>query len=91
MVLRWQDRTGERRWLLVECKLSESLGAAHAARQALFDLLAYRRAFEPVLGSARVPYGLGLVWGEGLAASQASEVLLATTDGIPAAIKAVVQ
>lgn len=90
MVLQWRDASGGRRWLLVECKLSESHGAGYAARQALVDLLAYRQAFDPVLSTTKRPYGLGLAWGEGLSAYERSDVLLATPDRIPQAVAAVV-
>ena len=42
------------------------MGAGHAARQALTDLLAYRRAFDHVLAPGSQTYGLGVAWGEEL-------------------------
>ncbi|MGY1697365.1 hypothetical protein ACI780_20895 [Geodermatophilus sp. SYSU D00814] len=89
MVLRWFDISGQERLLLVECKLSETGGVRHAARQALFDLLGYRRAFEPSL-SSQAPYGLGLAWGEGLVPEPGSEVLLCTPEHVGSALAAVI-
>ncbi len=86
MTLRWEDSSGTTRWLLVECKLSESQGAGHAARQALLDLLAYRRAFDSTLQESLTPYGLGLAWGGGLIANPESEVILCTPDHLTVAI-----
>jgi hypothetical protein len=60
LLLQWKDQQGTVRHLMVECKLSQTRGVGHAARQALVDLLAYRRAFGSALGSVAGPYGLGV-------------------------------
>jgi hypothetical protein len=65
LLLQWTDQQGAVRHLMVECKLSQTHGVGHAARQALIDLLAYRRAFGSALGSVAGPYGLGVALGRG--------------------------
>ena len=45
IVLQWTSPDGQQRWLLIECKLSQS-GVNKAARQALSDLLAYRTDYD---------------------------------------------
>lgn len=86
LVLRWQARTGSRRTLLIECKLSQTGGVATAARKALFDLLAYRQAFAESLGESGVPYGLGVAWGGGLRPRGDQDVMLCTPDMIDEAM-----
>ncbi len=87
IVLSWETPTHEHRRLLIECKLSEGGIVAKAARRALFDLLAYRRAFRDELDKqAGKPYGLGLAWGEQLEPDLEAEIMLATTDTLAAAI-----
>jgi hypothetical protein len=73
------------RWLLIEVK-GVQRPVADSARAAVFDLLAYRRAFEPVLASDRRPYGLGIAWGAELTPSTDSEICLCTPDTIDAAL-----
>jgi hypothetical protein len=90
MTLRWEDPSGQPRWLLVECKLSETQGAGHAARQALLDLLAYRRAFDSTLRTTPDPYGLGLAWGADLYADPSSEIVICTPDALEQALATVV-
>ncbi|RZT84909.1 hypothetical protein EV383_1767 [Pseudonocardia sediminis] len=65
------ERAGEpTRWLAIEAKTTEgSVGVPRLARRALTDLLAYRAAFAPVLDDQPM-WGLGVVWGEGLAAAE---------------------
>lgn len=79
--LEWRPPTGPPRLILVECKLSESRGAGHAARQALKDLLAYRRSWSSALQSS-TPYGVGIAWGRDLAGEPTSEVMLCTPDRV---------
>jgi hypothetical protein len=88
-VIEWGPTTEQRRVLLVECKLSESKGVAHAARQALNDLLTYRRSFDTLLPTSAwaEPYGLGIAWGKHLKSNPASEVALATPDTLTAVLK----
>jgi hypothetical protein len=91
ITLRWQEPSGQDRWLLVECKLSETHGVGHAARSALLDLLAYRRAFNRTLRHGSVPYGLGIAWGASLRANPESEVMLCTPDHITEALSTIVR
>jgi hypothetical protein len=90
MVLNWKDPNGHDRWLLIECKLSQSMGVGHAARQALADLLSYRRAFDTAIAASTGPYGLGVAWGEGLHPGHNAEVVLCTPDAISEAISQIV-
>jgi hypothetical protein len=90
LVLRWADRGGYCRWLLIECKLSQSMGVEHAARQALTDLLAYRRAFDHVLAPGGQPYGLGVAWGKELTPAAGAEIALCTPDMLGQAISQIV-
>jgi hypothetical protein len=90
MVLNWKDPEGHDRRLLIECKLSRSMGVGHAARQALADLLSYRRAFDTALANTSGPYGLGVAWGEDLHPTHNAEVVLCTPDTIGEAISQIV-
>jgi hypothetical protein len=90
MALRWTDQHSQSRWLLVECKLSQSRGVGHAARQALADLLSYRRAFDTALASAATPYGLGVAWGQGLNPDSEAEIALCTPDTLDEALRQIV-
>jgi hypothetical protein len=90
VILRWTDPGHQLRWLIVECKLSQTGGAGHAARQSLADLLSYRRSFDPVLKAAGHPYGLGVAWGAGLSPADDAEVALCTPDTISEAITRIV-
>jgi hypothetical protein len=90
LALRWTDQHGQSRWLLVECKLSQSRGVRHAARQALADLLSYRRAFDTALASAATPYGLGVAWGQRLNPNSDAEIALCTPDTLDAALRQIV-
>jgi hypothetical protein len=71
------------RWLLVEVKLRRNVD--DAARAALQDLLAYRRAFDASLKEGEGVYGLGVAWGVDLQPAPA-EVMLCTPDTIQPAI-----
>lgn len=86
LVIHW-SAAGSARWVLVEVK-----GGAHAvegyARAALYDLLAYRSAFDSVLAAAPTPYGFGIAWGADLLPDSRSEVLLCTPDRIGEALSA---
>lgn len=75
------------RWLLAEVKSGDRKVEA-LARAATYDLLAYRRAFAPVLDQQSVPYGLGYVWGAELRPSLESDVTLCTPDTLPDALEA---
>jgi hypothetical protein len=84
--LRWTAPDGQQRWLLIECKLSES-GVRHAAREALADLLAYRADYDATLAATNGPHGLGVAWGEGLHPVSTSEVALCTPDTLTQALQ----
>jgi hypothetical protein len=73
------------RWLLIEVKGLER-SVSDSARAALHDLLAYRRAFDPVLSMSAAPYGLGIAWGESLPPSGTAEIALCTPDTVQAAL-----
>ncbi len=79
-------RGGATRWLLIEVKGGPKRGVADSARAAARDLLAYRRAFGPVLAGQPGPYGLGYAWGAGLAPSAESEIVLCTPDTLSQAL-----
>lgn len=89
LVLRWTNPAGEDRWLLVECKHTEKAPEG-AARKALSDLLIYRRVFEPALATPSPPYGLGVVWGEGLDPAVDEEIVLCTPDTLAQAVRQIV-
>ena len=76
----------ETRWLLIEVK-GVKREVADSARAAIQDLLAYRRAFDPVLGRSAGPYGLGIAWGASLAPSIDSEVCLCSPDTVQTALE----
>jgi hypothetical protein len=90
IVLQWTDQNSQDRWLLVECKLSQAMGVTHAARQALLDLLSYRRSFDAALTTAGRPYGLGVAWGAGLLPADDAEVALCTPDTLHTAVRQIV-
>ncbi|MGV0793556.1 hypothetical protein [Mycolicibacterium sp. XJ1819] len=73
-------KSGVSRWLLVEVKGGVKRSVGDSARAAALDLLAYRRAFAPVLDLQSEPYGLGYAWGEDLEPVVDSEVTLCTPD-----------
>jgi hypothetical protein len=79
------DNGQERRWLLVEVK-GVKRAVARSARAALQDLLAYRRAYEPVLGGTTGTYGLGIAWGVGLQPATDSEIALCTPETVEQAL-----
>jgi hypothetical protein len=69
------------KWLLVEAKGGTS-APEELARRATFDLLAYRTAFAHSLQDQTEPFGLGVAWGAGLAASDGGGLMLCTHDEI---------
>lgn len=73
------------RWLIMEMKMSFSGPLQKTARRAVSTLLAYRQAFGPVLSLTTAPYGIGIVWGEGLRPSP-SDIVLCTPDRIDEAL-----
>lgn len=80
------SRKNDQRWILVEVK-GVKRPVADSARAATHDLLAYRRAFEPVLGTQPPPYGLGIAWGAALSPSDVSEVMLCSPDTVGDALR----
>lgn len=77
---------GTTRWLLIEVKGGPKRGVADNARAAALDLLAYRRAYAPVLEQQTAPYGLGYAWGSGLEPAVDAELALCTPDTIASAL-----
>ncbi len=76
------------RWLLIEVKgAARSAASADNARAAMLDLLAYRRAFAPVLDEQTGPYGLGYAWGRELAPAAEAELTLCTPDTLSRALE----
>lgn len=66
------------------------MGVGHAARQALLDLLSYRRSFDAALTTGGRPYGLGVAWGGGLLSAGDAEVALCTPDTLHAAVRRII-
>lgn len=89
LVLTWTTPTGKR-WLVIEAK-GGSRDVADSARAATFDLLAYRTAFEDVLGPQQTPYGLGVVWGSELEAAPGDDIALCTPDTLTSALASVIR
>jgi hypothetical protein len=79
---------GRSQWLLIEVKGGSRRSVADSARAATLDLLAYRRAFAPVLDLQTEPYGLGYAWGAGLQPAPGGDVTLCTPDTLPEALAA---
>jgi hypothetical protein len=73
------------RWLLVEVK-GVDRPVEDSAREALLDLLGYRRAFNAALNQQGQPYGLGIAWGYGLEPSTSTEITLCTPDTVKTAL-----
>lgn len=85
LVLRKNNDTGTA-WLLVEVKGGQKAGTKYA-RDAVQNLLAYRRAFDPVLAPVKTQYGLGIAWGKELKPAATSEIALCTPDHIQDGLK----
>jgi hypothetical protein len=89
LVLRVDGGPKGPRWLLIEVK-GVKRSVSESARAAASDLLAYRRAFDAVLGLQPGPYGIGVAWGAGLEPSSAQdEMVLCSPDTLPEALAAV--
>jgi hypothetical protein len=86
ITLQWTAPDEQQRWLLIECKLSQS-GVRHAARQALADLLAYRADYDATLAATSGPHGLGVAWGAALHPVTTSDIVLCTPDRLPQALQ----
>jgi hypothetical protein len=78
------------RWILGEIKGGHR-SPAGSARQALLDLLAYRRNYDASLASSPAPYGLGIAWGEDLQPTPNNEIVLCTQDKIREALCVLLQ
>lgn len=85
LVLHRRGPDGER-WVLVEAKQRGDASVGSAARDALLDLLGYRRDLETALAGCGEPYGLGYVWGAELRPEAGSEVVLCTPDTLGEAL-----
>ena len=89
LVLRIKTPNQAPRWVLIEVK-GVKRAVSESARAAASDLLAYRRAFDPVLGRQAGPYGIGVAWGGALEPSTTqSEIVLCSPDTIAKALSAV--
>jgi hypothetical protein len=85
LVIKHSSAGGDR-WLLVEAKGGKR-PPEESAREATFDLLAYRTAFAFALDGQIPPFGLGIAWGAELTPSTSSDVMLCTPDGIRLALE----
>ena len=74
------------RWVLLEVK-GVDRPVAESARAALFDLLAYRRAFGPTLARQPGTYGIGVAWGADLQPASQGEILLCSPDTLGVALE----
>jgi hypothetical protein len=77
---------GVTRWLLIEVKGGPKRRVADNARAGALDLLAYRRAYAPVLDHQDGPYGLAYAWGRGLEPTTDTEITLCTPDTLADAL-----
>lgn len=68
------------RWTLVEVKGGPKRQAVQSTRDALLDLLAYRRDYEHALANNPTPYGLGIAWGRELDPAATEDAVLCTPD-----------
>jgi hypothetical protein len=73
------------RWILLEVKGVER-SVSDSARAAIFDLLAYRRAFDTTLTRQAGAYGIGVAWGAALQPAREDEVLLCSPDTLADAL-----
>jgi hypothetical protein len=83
LVLHRPERANQQ-WLLIEAKGGERR-VERSARAAVLDLLAYRRAYDPVLSQAH-QYGLGVAFGADLAPNADSEIAITTPDHLTSAL-----
>lgn len=83
LVIRVQNHESTH-WVLIEAKGIER-SVDNSAREALSDLLAYRRAFNKVLSTTSEPYGIGVAWGQQLEPTR-DEITLCTPDTLAAAL-----
>jgi hypothetical protein len=79
-------RGDQRSWLVIEAK-GGTREVEHSARAAVFDLLAYRTAFDHGLATQTKPYGLGIAFGAELAPTQTGELMLCTPDTLATALE----
>ena len=84
LTIHHSSKTGHR-WILVEVKGGHR-PVEKSARAAVFDLLAYHSAFEPLLTESR-PYGLGIAWGSDLATAHGDDIVLCTPDRLLEALE----
>jgi hypothetical protein len=77
---------GSTQWVLIEVKGGPKRGVAENARAGALDLMAYRRAYTPVLGEQDGPYGLAYAWGRGLEPAANAEVTMCTPDKLHVAL-----
>jgi hypothetical protein len=90
LVLRVRS-AGATRWLLIEVKGGPKRSVADNARAGALDLLAYRRAYAPVLDKQDGPYGLAYAWGRGLEPTTGAEVTMCTPDTLKDALAAILE
>jgi hypothetical protein len=86
-VIRLHDDDGER-WILGEVKGGPRRRVQDSARDALYDLLAYRRNYDGQLAGSTGPHGFGIAWGAELEPAAGSEVVLCTPDRLGQALDA---
>lgn len=80
----WSPSAGTR-WIMLEVK-GVKQSVAGLARSAIRDLLAYRRAFDPVLKEQAGTYGIGIAWGAALQPASLGEVLVCSPDTLADAL-----
>lgn len=78
-VIRTNTATGQR-WVVVEVKGGPKRQVVQSARDALIDLLAYRRDYGHTLANTPAPYGLGIAWGRELDPVVTHDAVLCTPD-----------
>jgi len=76
-------KSGITQGLLIECKRYDDPHTG--AREAVTDLLAYRRSFDAALNRSVGTYGIGAVWGSDLD-PQEGEIVLCTPDSLADAL-----
>src|SRR5262249_884576 len=83
LVIRVRDQDSTQ-WVLIEAKGIER-SVDNSAREALSDLLAYRRAFDEVLSPTSQPYAIAVGWGPQLEPTH-DEIVLCPPDTLPSAL-----